>query len=49
MQEIVPDDIVTRKEFAVTMFEKFDEDNGFLMKVVFSDEVTFHVSGNVNK
>jgi hypothetical protein len=49
VQAITPDDRVARKEFAVTMLEKLDEDNDFLRKIMFSDEATFHVSGKVNK
>lgn len=46
---ITPDDRVAHKEFAVTMLEKFDEDNELLSKITFSDKATFHVSWKVNK
>jgi hypothetical protein len=49
VQAVTPDDRVDRKEFAVTMLEKLDEDNEFLRKIMFSDEATFHISGEVNK
>jgi hypothetical protein len=49
VQAITSDDRVARKEFAVTMLEKLDEDHDFLRKIMFSDEATFHVSGKVNK
>jgi hypothetical protein len=49
IQEITPDNRVARKEFAMTMLEKLDEDKEFQRKIMFSDEATFHVSGKVNK
>jgi hypothetical protein len=49
MQAILSDDRIAYNQFAVTMFENMDKDNEFLRKIMFSDEVTFHVSGKVNK
>jgi hypothetical protein len=49
IQAITPDDRAARKEFAVTIFEKLDEDKEFLRKIMFSGEATFHISGKVNK
>ena len=37
-----------RHEFCTDMLEKL-EDDGFDDRLVFSDEVTFHLSGKVNK
>ena len=38
-----------RNEFAVTMLLRLDSDPGFLKRVCFSDESTFHVSGLINR
>ena len=35
-------------EFAHAILTRLDEDNNFLTKVAFSDELTFHVCGKVN-
>ena len=35
--------------FAVTMLDRLDSDPGFLKRVCFSDESTFHVSGLTNR
>jgi hypothetical protein len=45
----MPDDRVASKEFAVTMLEKLDKHNKFLMKVMFSDKATVHILGKVSK
>ena len=37
------------KKFAVTMLDRLDSDSGFLKRVCFSDESTFHVSGLLNR
>jgi hypothetical protein len=42
---MTPDVRVTCKQFAVNMLHKLDEDNGFLRKIIFSDE---DVSWKVN-
>ena len=44
-----PEDKPRRKEFAVTMLDRLDSDPGFLKRVCFSDESTFHVSGLLNR
>ena len=49
LQEITQEDKVARKEFAMTMLDRVDQDNDFLARIMFSDETTFHVSGKVNK
>jgi transposase len=49
LQHITENDKVVRKEFAMTMLDKVDEENDFLTRIMFSDEATFHVSGKVNK
>ena len=49
LQELKPDDKPKRKEFAVNILEKMEEDGHFLNRICFSDEATFHVSGKLNK
>ena len=49
LQEIQPNDMPRRKEFAVNMLQRISEDEAFLERVCFSDEATFHVSGKLNK
>ena len=44
-----PEDKPRRKKFAVTMLHRLDSDPGFLKRVCFSDESTFHVSGLINR
>ena len=48
-QAFKPEDKPRRKEFAVTMLHRLDSDPGFLKRVCFSDESTFHVSGLINR
>jgi len=48
-QEIKPDDIPKRVEFATFMLNAIDEDETFLQCNCFSDEATFHVNGGVNR
>ena len=49
LQEITQEGKVARKEFAMTMLDRVDQDNDFLARIMFSDEATCHVSGKVNK
>ena len=49
LQALKPEDKTRRKEFAVTMLDRLESDSGFLKRVCFSDESTFHVSGLLNR
>ena len=49
LQALKPEDKPRQKEFAVTMLDRLDSDPGFLKRVYFSDELTFHVSGLLNR
>ncbi|PSN52229.1 hypothetical protein C0J52_12759 [Blattella germanica] len=49
LQALMPEDRPRRAEFATLMLERIDADNEYLNKVCFSDEVTFHTSGTVNR
>ena len=49
LQELKPDDKAKRKEFAVNILGKMEEDDHFLNRICFSDEATFHVPGKLNK
>ena len=49
LQALKPEDKPRRKDFAVTMLYRLDSDPGFLKRVCFSDESTFHVSGLINR
>ena len=49
LQALKPEDKPRRKEFAVTMLHRLDSNPGFLKRVCFSDESTFHVSGLINR
>lgn len=49
VQATMPDDRVAHKEFAVTTLEKLEEGNKFLMKIMFCDKTTFHISGKANR
>ena len=49
LQTLKPEDKPRRKEFAVTMLDRLDSDPGFLKRVCFSDESTFHVFGLPNR
>ena len=46
LQRLQPSDKPKRKEFADNMLRRISEDEEFLMRICFSDEATFHVSGN---
>ena len=48
VQDITSDDKRKRKQFCVDMQEKFEEDE-FMRRLVFSDEVKFHMKDKVNK
>ena len=48
LKALKPEDKPRRKEFAVTMLNRLDSDPGFLKRVSFSDESTFHVSELIN-
>ena len=49
LQALQSNDMPRRKEFAVNMLQRISEDEAFLLRVCFSDEATFHVSGKLNK
>ena len=49
LQTLKPEDKQRRKEFAVTMLDTLDSEPGFLKRVCFSDESTFHVCGLRNR
>lgn len=49
VQAITRDNRVARETFATTILDKVEQDDGFLERILFSDEATFHVSGKVNK
>ena len=49
LQALKPEDKPRRKEFAVTMLDRLDSDPGFLKRVCFGDESTFHVSELINR
>ncbi|GBN45421.1 hypothetical protein AVEN_242524-1 [Araneus ventricosus] len=47
--QLNPDDKPRRRTFAEEMLQKMEDDENFLQRVMFSDEVTFHISGPVNR
>jgi hypothetical protein len=47
-QAVQNSDKPKRKDFAVHMLNRINEDNAFLQRLLFSDEATFHLSGRVN-
>lgn len=49
VQELLEDDFDRRLEFCETFMEMIDEDPHLLDRVVFSDEATFFLNGNVNR
>ncbi|MCQ7131119.1 DUF4817 domain-containing protein [Salmonella enterica] len=49
LQALQPDDGPRRKEFAVDMLARMGMEEGFLERVLFTDEATFHVSGLLNR
>ena len=49
LQVLKSEDKPRRKEFVLTMLDRLDSDPGFLKRVCFSDESTFHVSGLLNR
>lgn len=48
VQQITDQDKVARAEFCDKMLNVIEEDETFLNSIIFSDESTFHISGNVN-
>jgi hypothetical protein len=48
VQTLTPADRVKRRKFCEEMQLKTEE-GGFVERVIFSDEVTFHISGKVNR
>ena len=49
VQVLQPNDRPQRAAFAEEMLDRIEADNRYLQCVVFSDEVTFHLSGKVNR
>jgi hypothetical protein len=49
VRALEPDDGIRRKEFAMDIPDRIDSDNGFLDRVIFSDESTSDVFGTVNR
>ena len=49
IQVLKPDDYPRQAAFAKEILLRIDDDNDYLNSVVFSNEVTFHVYGKVNK
>jgi hypothetical protein len=47
VEALTPADKVKRREFCEEMQLKMEE-NGFRERLIFCDEATFHISGNVN-
>jgi hypothetical protein len=48
LQHITPNDRVVSFDFCGNMMDRI-ADETFLSKICFSDEATFHLSGNVNR
>ena len=49
LHHIKPDDHRKRTDFAVEMLSRIEENDSYLDLVLFSDESTFHVCGDVNR
>ncbi|KAJ8934037.1 hypothetical protein NQ318_020835 [Aromia moschata] len=49
VHELIEDDPDRRIEFCETMIRMIDEDPHFLFNIVFSDEATFQLDGNLNR
>ena len=49
VHELLEDDYDRRLEFCETMMAKIDANGYFLNRIVFSDEATFELNGNVNR
>lgn len=49
VQELSEDDFDRRIEFCAEMMERFNQDNTFFNRIVFSDEATFQLNGTVNR
>lgn len=48
LHELRHDDYAARSNFAHDMLSRLESDSDFLSKIVFTDEATFHISGQVN-
>jgi hypothetical protein len=48
VQALIPADRVKRREFCEEMQLKMEAD-GFVERLILSDEATFHISGNMNR
>lgn len=48
-QELQPQDFQTRQIFCMWAINKIDQDDSYIMRVLFSDESTFHKNGVVNR
>lgn len=49
LRALRPDDKRKRVSFCNKVLDTIDNDNTFAQRIVFSDEATFHVSGQINK
>ena len=49
VQALSDDDKRYRAQFCEWMMEMVEEDEAFISRLIFSDETTFHLSGNVNR
>jgi hypothetical protein len=49
VQALESDDVPRRAIFATEMLQRIDEENDYLTRVCFSDEVTFHTSRKLNR
>jgi len=49
VQSLQPDNGPRRASFATKILRQIDEDNGYLKRVCFPDEATFHISSVVNR
>ncbi|VVC46002.1 Protein of unknown function DUF4817 [Cinara cedri] len=49
LQVLLPEDKRKMIDFCDFIYEKRGENESFVSRIVFSDEATFHVSGNVNR
>lgn len=49
VQELNEDDFDRRLEFCEIMMDEIDADLNFLYRIVFSDEATFQINGNINR
>ena len=49
LQHLIQEDHTKRLHFYVSFQDLYGDDDNFLKRLLFSDEVTFYVSGKVNK